>query len=140
MKLADHSSVRYLLVGVSNTAIGFAVIWIALSGLGFGNVAANVTGYAIAFLWSFALNRKWTFRHRGAIGKGLLRYALVCLVAYLANLAIVVWLSEFLGQRSLLVQVGGMITYTVLAYVGSRCFAFPAPAASAAAVASDRYT
>lgn len=133
MKLADHSSVRYVLVGLSNTVVGFAVIWIALSGFRFGNVAANVTGYAIAFLWSFALNRKWTFRHRGAIGKGLLRYALVCLVAYLANLSIVVLLSGFLGQRSLLVQVCGMITYTALAYAGSRCFAFSTSAAPAAA-------
>ncbi len=131
MKTFNHSSVRYVLVGLSNTAVGFAVIWLTLSGFGFSNVAANVAGYSVAFLWSFVLNRKWTFRHRGAIGTGLFRYALVCLVAYAANLLVVVWLGARVSQGSLIVQLYGMLTYTVLAYAGARCFAFPADRASA---------
>jgi putative flippase GtrA len=112
-------------VGLSNTAIGFAVIWLTLSGLKFGNVAANVTGYAVAFLWSFALNRRWTFRHRGAMGTGLVRYALVCTMAYAANMLVVIMVGSRVGERSLIVQLCGMVTYTVLAYIGSRRFAFP---------------
>lgn len=132
MKPLHHSSVRYVMVGLSNTAIGFAVIWLTLSGFGFSNVAANVAGYAVAFLWSFALNRRWTFRHRGAVGTGLFRYALVCLMAYAANLLVVVVLGERLGQGSLFVQLYGMLTYTALAYIGARRFAFPADRSSTA--------
>jgi putative flippase GtrA len=132
VKLVEHSSVRYLLVGLSNTAIGFGVIWLTLTGFGFGNIAANVTGYAVAFVWSFALNRTWTFRHQGAMGKGFVRYASVCAMAYMANLLIVAWLGARLGKPSLLVQLCGVVVYTVLAYLGSRRFAFPTEPRSAA--------
>lgn len=121
-----HSSVRYLLVGLSNTAVGFAVIWIALRGFGLGNVIANATGYSVAFLWSFALNRKWTFYHNGAVGWALLRYVLATLVAYGMNLLVVILVERRLSQGSLLVQIDGMLTYTAVAYLGARYFVFPA--------------
>jgi putative flippase GtrA len=120
-----HSSVRYVLVGLSNTAVGFAVIWLAMRGFGFSNVAANMIGYSTAFLWSFAVNRKWTFQHGSAIGPGLFRYLLVCLVSYGANLLVVVLVEPHLTPGSLFVQFDGMITYTVLSYIGARYFAFP---------------
>jgi putative flippase GtrA len=126
-KFFRHSSLRYGLVGLSNTAIGFAAIWFALRILELGNVAANITGYSIAFLWSFVLNRKWTFGHRGAIGWGLARYSLACLVAYVANLLVVVSIEPYLSAGSIVVQLGGMVTYTVLSYIGVRYFAFHTP-------------
>jgi putative flippase GtrA len=124
VKPFHHSSVRYVLVGLSNTAVGFAVIWLALRCFGLSNVAANMAGYTVAFLWSFSLNRKWTFHHTGAIGSGLFRYLLVCLVAYAANLLVVILLEHGPSKGSLLVQIGGMLTYTALAYFGARYFAF----------------
>lgn len=125
MKLFRHSWLRYALVGVSNSVVGFSVIWLALRGFGLDDIAANVSGYAVGFLWSFALNRGWTFRHRGPVGRSLLRFALVCFLAYGANLLIVVWLGEQLGHGRLLVQIFGVLTYTVFSYVGSRLYAFP---------------
>ena len=124
-RLFVYSSVRYVLVGLSNTAVGFTVIWVALRGFGFGNVAANAAGYSVGFLWSFALNRKWTFYHQGAVGSALVRYLLVTLVAYGMNLLMVILLERRLSQGSLCVQFGGMLTYTVAAYIGARYFVFP---------------
>lgn len=121
-----HSAVRYLLVGCSNTAVGFAVIWVALRWFGLGNVMANATGYSVAFLWSFALNRKWTFYHKGAVGPALLRYVLATLVAYAMNLLVVILAERRLSQGSLLVQIDGMLTYTAVAYLGARYFVFAA--------------
>lgn len=125
MRLFAHSSVRYGLVGLSNTAVGFAVIWVALRCGGLGNVAANVAGYTVAFLWSFALNRKWTFYHHGAVGSALLRYLLVTGVAYGLNLLVVILVARRLSQGSLFIQIDGMLTYTVVAYLGARYFVFP---------------
>lgn len=62
-----HTGLRYLLVGASNSALGFAAIWLALRGLDWPPAAANAAGYAVGFLWSFALNRRWTFAHRGNV-------------------------------------------------------------------------
>jgi putative flippase GtrA len=124
-----HSSVRYLLVGFSNTAVGFAVIWIALRCFGLGNVGANATGYSVAFLWSFALNRKWTFYHKGAVGAALFRYLLATAAAYGMNLLVVILAERRLSPGSLFIQIGGMLTYTAVAYIGARYFVFPARSA-----------
>ena len=125
LRLFAHSSMRYLLVGFSNTAVGFAVIWVALRCFGLGNVIANAAGYSVAFLWSFALNRKWTFYHKGAVRPALVRYLLATLVAYGMNLIVVILVARWLSQGSLFVQVDGMLTYTAVAYVGARYFVFP---------------
>ena len=134
-----HSSVRYVLVGCSNTAVGFAVICIALRGFGLGNVAANVAGYSVAFLWSFALNRKWTFYHQGAVGSALLRYLLATFLAYGLNLLVVVVAERCLSRGSLFVQIDGMLSYTAAAYLGARYYVFrQAPRTPRTALASAR--
>jgi putative flippase GtrA len=132
MQWLAHSSLRYAIVGVSNTVVGFSVIGLAVRGFRCSDVAANITGYAIAFIWSFALNRRWTFRHAGAVTGGLIRYAVVCFLSYLANLSVVVLLGDRFGEGSLIVQVCGMATYSILAYLGARFFCFPAAKASTA--------
>lgn len=129
MRPFAHSSVRYLLVGFSNTAVGFAVIWVALRCFGFSNVTANATGYSVAFLWSFALNRKWTFYHKGAVGSALVRYLLATLAAYGMNLLVVILVERRLSPGSLFIQIDGMLTYTAVAYIGARYFVFPARSA-----------
>ncbi|MGE8365840.1 GtrA family protein [Cupriavidus sp.] len=120
-----QTSLPFLLVGASNSVIGFGVIWLALRGFGLGDAAANAAGYAAGFAWGFILNRTWTFRHRGAVGPALRRYALVCGSAYAANLAIVIWLGSRLGHGSLQGQACGIVAYTALAYAGMRIYAFP---------------
>ncbi|UXZ37488.1 GtrA family protein [Cupriavidus gilardii] len=119
-----HTGLRYLLVGASNSALGFAAIWLALRGLDWPPAAANAAGYAVGFLWSFALNRRWTFAHRGNVPASLWRFGIVCALGYAANLATVLTLSGVLGPRSLLAQCGGMAVYTVLTYLGARHWAF----------------
>ncbi|WP_422648277.1 hypothetical protein OJJOAM_002706 [Cupriavidus sp. H18C1] len=113
-----HTGLRYLLVGASNSVLGFAAIWLALRGLDWHPAAANAAGYAVGFLWSFALNRRWTFAHRGHVPASLWRFGAVCGLGYLANLATVLALSSVLAPRSLLAQSGGMAVYTGLTYLG----------------------
>jgi putative flippase GtrA len=124
MQWLAHSSLRYALVGISNTAVGFSVIWLAIRGFACSDVTANIAGFVIAFIWSFALNRRWTFRHTGAVTAGLFRYAVVCFLSYLANLSVVVLLSHRFGEGSMIVQVCGMATYSMLAYFGARVYCF----------------
>lgn len=119
------SQMRFVVVGLSNTVIGFGAIWIALRVLRLGDVAANAGGYMVGFLWSFLLNRSWTFGHRGKAGAAIFRYAQVCAAAYLVNLVVVILAGRSLGQGSLIAQACGMLTYTVLCYAGSRAYAFP---------------
>ncbi len=115
---------RFVLVGLSNTLIGMGVIYLAWRGLGLGDLPANMIGYGIGFVWSYGLNRLWTFQDSGAVGRSLARFALVCAVAYLANLLVLFAARRLMGEASFLPHVFGSVAYTVLGYLGSRFFAF----------------
>lgn len=120
----DSSLLKFAMVGVTNTVIGLSVIYIAWFVFGFGDLLSNVLGYAVGFLWGYRLNRRWTFRARGAVGQSFWRYALVCAVAYAANLLVLFAVRNAIGEQSFLPHALGTVAYTSLAYLGSRFFAF----------------
>ncbi|WNJ93219.1 GtrA family protein [Bosea sp. 685] len=114
------------MVGLVNTALGYAVILAGLA-LGWGDITSNVAGYAAGLLAGFALNRRWTFRSEAgsSTGEGR-RYALVFLVAYCMNLAVLT-LAKSLGfVESPLAQLAGLCSYSVLFYLGSSRYVFVA--------------
>jgi len=132
MSVNVQAPLRFALVGLSNTAVGFLAICVALKYLRFGDIAANITGYAIGYVWSFWLNRRWTFGHQGDVRGSMFRYAMVCLASYAVNLLVLLAAGLYLGQRSLMAQGLGMLSYTLLCYTGSRIFAFPVQPAEGA--------
>jgi len=125
--------IRFLAVGAANTLIGLALIYIAKF-LGFGDVAANAIGYGLCIGLSFLLNKRWTFGHRGSVGSAFMRFALVTAIAYLANLAVVMFAIHIVALNHYLAQALGIPVYTALSYLGSRMYAFAAvPSANDAA-------
>ncbi|WBS04464.1 glycosyltransferase family 39 protein [Pseudoduganella sp. SL102] len=122
-KLFSVTLGKFLTVGVFNTAVTMAVIFIAKAWLGVDDVAANVSGYAIGMLCSFFLNKFWTFSHKGNTLQAAARFILVCAVAYLANLAA---LQAFLALElnSYLCHVLAMPFYTLVFYIGSKAMVF----------------
>ena len=116
--------VRFLLVGVGNTVVGLAVIFAGKGLLRMGDVAANALGYAIGLTVSFTLNRAWTFRHGGPIGRSMVIFLLIQAVAYALNLVCVLGLIRH-GVDSYLAQALGVPPYTMVSYLGSRYLAFP---------------
>lgn len=117
---------RFGVVGLVNTALGYAVILTGLA-LGWGDIASNAAGYAAGLLAGFALNRRWTFRNGAGsrMSEGR-RYVLVFLIAYCANLAVLA-LARSLGfVESPLAQLAGLCTYSALFYLGSSRYVFVA--------------
>ncbi|MCW1383297.1 GtrA family protein [Novosphingobium sp. KCTC 2891] len=115
---------RFASVGVLNTALGLAVIQIALW-LGLGDYAANAAGYAAGFVCSYALNRRFTFgAGDGRHGRQLPRFVLVAGMAYACNL-LVLKIGQMAGlSGTIAVQVAAMGTYTAAFYVLARTFVF----------------
>ena len=100
------------------------IIYVAWHYWQLGDLVSNMLGYAVGFIWSYALNRQWTFRDTGAIGRSFSRFALVCAVAYVLNLIVVFATRHAMGPQSFLPHVFGNVVYTVTGYLGSRFFAF----------------
>ncbi|MGE5522408.1 MAG: GtrA family protein [Rhodospirillaceae bacterium] len=121
---------KFLMVGVLNSAVGLAVIFIAKSAGSMGDVPSNVLGYAVGLVVSFVLNRGWTFRHTGDALPAALRFATVILVAYGLNLATVLWAIHVLQMDTYVSQALGIVPYTLFTFVGLRYYAFREGSAS----------
>ena len=116
--------VRFALVGLLNTLIGFTVILIGLR-IGIGDYAANALGYGVGLGVSYALNRNWTFRVGEPTSmREFGRFASAFFMAYAANLAVVSAgrAGGLISQP--FVHVIGLGIYTVSFFAISRLFVF----------------
>ncbi len=110
---------RYCLVGVINTIIGFGLV--LLFSLVFIPELANSLGYGIGICISYVLNSYFTFRGK----KGsLARFFICALLAYGLNLFVLFLLYRVLGYEAIIAQVCAAATYTICSFLLSRYFAF----------------
>lgn len=115
---------RFATVGVLNTLLGYAVIFLCMYVLGLGAVTSNVAGYAVGLLVSFVLNRTFTFRSTSAALPEALRFLVIFVLAYLANLGVLVVLTRQLHVHEGLSQVLAGAVYFMLSFALSRYYVF----------------
>ena len=112
-----QQALRFGLVGLVNTAVGYAVVLAALAA-GFGDVASNALGYAVGMLFAFVLNRNWAFAAgqstpSASRPRQLALYSAAFAVCYGINL-VVLWALRIGGAiPSPIAQLAAMATYTV---------------------------
>jgi len=115
---------RFLLVGVANTALGYAVIFACMYLVGLSPELSNVAGYVVGLLVSYFLNRHFTFRSAQRRSTEFVRFALVFLTAYSANLAVLIVLVRALAVHAGLSQVIAGIIYIGTAYLLNKRYVF----------------
>lgn len=124
VKLLNYDFVRFAAVGVINSVVGLSIIYAAKFFFNVSDVPANVLGYGVGLAFSFFLNRSWTFQHRQSAAGALVRFLLIFALAYLANLATLLFLINALGVNGYLAQAIAMAPYTLVGFFGSKYFAF----------------
>lgn len=115
---------RFILVGLVNTAIGYAIILVALAA-GLGDYAANLTGFILGFPIAYTFQRRWTFRSsaKPTFAEAAL-YALCFLIAYGANLGIITIGRQLGHEENAIVQLLAVTTYSGLFYLLTRVIVF----------------
>jgi putative flippase GtrA len=109
---------RYALVGASNTVITF-LAYTLLVRCGVAAPAASATGFALGAANGYALNRRWTFRAPGRVG----RYVAVQAVGAAASAAGVA-LARSDGVRGLPAELVVLPAVTLLTYALARTIVF----------------
>ena len=134
-KITDHSVFRFALVGVLNTLIGTAVMFLCYRFLGFGYWLSSAMNYVIGSIFSYFANKYFTFQSNQRSLAEIVRFVLnisVCyLLAYGAAKPGTKWLlvrcfgegmeKETVEQAAMLV---GMGLFIVINYFGQRLFVF----------------
>ena len=121
-RLSDVSLVRFGLVGLSNTAIGFGAFW-SLHRVLRASVAQGIA-YTIGTLWSYYWNRRWTFQSQGKVAGEASRFFSLQIGFMLLSSVLLGLLvdRQHLPSWPCWLAVSALIT--VLNFVASRYWAF----------------
>lgn len=115
---------RFSLVGIANTAIGYAIILAAML-LGANDYLANALGYGLGLSAAYLLHRRFTFGLPGPGNRGeALRFALTALFSFCVNLAVLRAAREAGYVGNPLAQLAAMGAYSVSFFVISKSWVF----------------
>lgn len=148
-KIFDEKLIKFALVGVLNTIVGYAINLLALNVLGLPFEIALICNYVPTSVMSFFLNKYFTFKSGGNLKKEALRFAIniaVCLTlaSGIAKTATYFVLTnyapneffEFVSKVTFgllkekanitdnLATLVGMGLFVIFNYMGQRFFAF----------------
>jgi putative flippase GtrA len=118
--MIDGKTIRYLIVGVVNTVIGYGLIVLLQYGAGLPPLAANAGGYLVGWAASYLLNRSYTFRSQRSHREGLPAYAAAAMACYALNAAVLHLALSWLKLPGALAQACGVAAYTVSFYLVNR--------------------
>lgn len=123
--------VRFLLVGGTNTAVGYLVysaltLWV-FPGLRFGYLISLAISYAVAIVLAFVLYRRFVFKVTGNVVQDFLRFVTVYLLAIGVNAVLLPFFVEVLHVHPLLAQLIVLVITTLMSFVGHRTFSFRRP-------------
>ncbi|MNN40685.1 GtrA-like protein [compost metagenome] len=114
---------QFLGVGVINTVVGLIAIYVFMW-LGSGDVVANFLGYSVGLCVSFSLNRRWTFLNTHPERFAFLKFMLVTVCAYCANLSAMLGARDYFLIRPEVAQAVGVAFYTFISFLGCRYYVF----------------
>lgn len=129
----DKKFLKFVLVGVVNTLVGSAVMFLLYNLAGCGYWFSSVMNYVVGSVVSYFLNRRFTFGVRERSVKQVLRFILNIAVCYgiayglarpLVRLILQSAAQTVQDNAAMLV---GMVVFVALNYLGQRFFAFREP-------------
>ncbi len=129
-QLLDITFWKFVLVGIVNTVVGTAVMFVAYNIFHFNYWISSASNYIIGSIVSYFLNKYFTFQNKEKSVKQIVMFIInitICyLLAYGLAKPIVAWI---LNDQSKLVQdnvsmLMGMGAFVVFNYLGQRIFVF----------------
>ena len=126
LRLIKDRRVAFLMVGITNTAVGFG--WFVLFDLTIGRLWGYMVtllfAHIAAVLCAFILYRKFVFRVRGHVWIDLARFELVYLAALAVNAVLLPILVEFAHLQPIVAQALIVFVTTLISYFGHSRFSF----------------
>ena len=118
--------VKYLLVGVLNTIVGFGLIFL-LMWRGFSPEISNIIGYAVGICFSFVMNKIFTFQSKQTSKKANLaeffKFVSSMLIAWSLNFITLKICLKF-GVNPYISQIIAGAIYTITGYLLSKIWVF----------------
>jgi len=116
--------VKFCVVGASGYVVNLLVYYLLLDHAHLHYTVAATGSFLVAVTNNYTWNRLWTFRHqRGHIGYQGLRFLIVSVTVYLANLGLLTALIA-LGVGEIVSQAMAVVLVTPLNFLGNKLWSF----------------
>lgn len=129
-KLFDQTLLKFIFAGILNTLLGMAIMFGLYNLAGASYWLSSAANYILVSIFSFIVNKRFTFRYKGkAAGSGL-RFAVNIAVCYLLAYGAAKPLAAAMlsGADKTLQEnaamLAGMCIFTAANYAGQRWFVF----------------
>lgn len=116
--------IKFSLVGVSNTIVGFGAWFVMHRVFGIQYIIANDLSYIPGLLNSFIWNKLWTFESRGNKKLETVLFLAVFVPCFLVQNGALIFLKEIAGLNVIVSQIVSMVVYTVMGYVLNKFVTF----------------
>jgi dolichol-phosphate mannosyltransferase len=116
---------KFGVVGLSGYVVNLVVYAFLLKQVGLHYLAAASVSFLVAATNNYIWNRLWTFRHqRGHVAYQGLRFLIVAVLAYGANLLVLTGLVEVVGVDKIVAQAIAIVLVTPLNFIGNKLWSF----------------
>jgi putative flippase GtrA len=122
--VVSFTALKFALTGVGNTIVGVGTLLFARDVLGMSDYVANAIGYVVGLIFSFVVNRSFTFADRSSMAITAPRFLLAFAISYSANLVVLAVGLDVLGLHPNLAQAFAIVTYSVTFFLLCRLFVF----------------
>lgn len=122
--MIPSSLIRFLFVGLLNTALGYSIILILSVACSVEPFTANMTGYVAGGLLSYQLNRRYTFDSQQRHWVTMPRFMIAWVGCYLLNVLVLSLCLNNLGWSVTLSQTIAVGVYTCAFYLLNRMLVF----------------
>jgi putative flippase GtrA len=111
---------RFALVGLAGSLVYFALLWSLVDLLGWPVMPASCCAFLLVVIENYLLHRAWTFHSTAPHGQALPGFALVSVVGFCVNGAVMALGVEWLGLNYLAVQLVAIGTVVACNFVGAQ--------------------
>jgi putative flippase GtrA len=105
---------KFGIVGISNTLLTAATIWLLLRIFHSSNYLANIVGYVVGLVNSFIWNRRWTFENHAQVGATIFKFIVTFAISYLLQLGFLSFLLHQTNIDDYVCQLLSIVVYTVV--------------------------
>lgn len=119
----DISLLKYLCVGIVNSILGYAIIFILIY-VGVIAEISNFLGYFIAIFVSFYLNKYFTFNDEVKNKLQILKFMFSMVISYILNLIVMSFSYRIIEINVYISQILGGFVYTFTGYLLSKNWVF----------------
>lgn len=115
---------KFILVGLINTAVGYIVFLVGLHFFSLVPSIANTFSYAIALIFSFFLSKNFVFDYGVTDFRAIIKFICAFIIAFTCNQMILYVGYNIFALPAEVAQIFAMCTYTTIFFIINKLFVF----------------